>query len=594
MMSRDGEEPASINTDAASPSARPPTTKPSILANSMALLRKQQANALSKSSSRGSSKVGTPRRKTSQPLSLRGIQSPLAASSLNGSQRLSPEIKPSDASSDMKRVESHGDDSSTTTAEVEPATGKTARVVSTLRKFDPGAFGSGRNSAEENRELREKMMTSTTTTSETVADGEDAGERTTAAVGVEKEDAEKDSVVAKAAVQKCSLFPIEAGDVDASRFVKLKLLGKGAIGKVYLVKLEDNSELRYALKVVTKDEMIKKNKVHRVMTEREVLATTAHPYIVAMYASFQTSSRLYYCMEYMAGGEFFRMLQKQPGKRLSEDAARFYAAEVVLALEYLHHMGFVYRDLKPENVLLRGDGHLALADFDLSKQATASAPKVVQKKVGLKDRLKGSLALKTSNSSHRMSAMNQLELVSSAPIIAGDAKSFVGTEEYLAPEVISGEQQAASVDFWTLGIFVYEMIYGETPFKGAEQAITFQNILSQELKFPQDVNVSKEAKDIMRRLLTRAAPKRLGAERGASDVKQHKWFASLNFNLIRNLDPPIKPVVEEDPAWTECVATMADLEKKNLTKHDSAADADGNEESSASPFEKFDSHKPNA
>mmetsp|Transcript_940 Transcript_940/g.2604 ORF Transcript_940/g.2604 Transcript_940/m.2604 type:complete len:579 (-) Transcript_940:962-2698(-) len=570
MASRDYHEP--FGSEELGAGARPPVTKPSKLASSIALLRKQNGGGLSRSSSKNGSAANTPRRKqggTQLPAS-RGLQSPLASSL--GPSTLGPaSLLPSSLKSSQRLNNVSGDGllsnpyrSLSHDAAAAGSPTKAVRVVSTFKKFEPDAFKSMDD--ETGSSVSDEREPKSEATSATESEGGAA------------------TIVAKAAVQKCLEFPVEAGDLDASRFVKLKLLGKGAIGKVYLVRLQQDEkkqegrELRYALKVVTKEEMVKKNKVQRVMTEREVLATTAHPYIVAMYASFQTQSRLYYCMEYMAGGEFFRMLQRQPGKRLSEDAARFYAAEVTLALEYLHHMGFVYRDLKPENVLLRGDGHLALADFDLSKQATASAPKVVQKRVGLKDRLKGSLALKNSNSALRM---DQLELVSKAPIIAGDARSFVGTEEYLAPEVVSGTQQQATVDFWTLGIFIYEMLYGETPFKGAQQDETFRNILTQELKFPADVSVSKDAKDLMRKLLTRNAAKRLGAERGASELREHKWFASLNLDLMRNQEPPIKIEVEEDPAWAQCTATLADLEAKSAAKENSASSA----------FSGFETHK---
>eukprot|EP00186_Timspurckia_oligopyrenoides_P001223 CAMPEP_0182446486 /NCGR_PEP_ID=MMETSP1172-20130603/4232_1 /TAXON_ID=708627 /ORGANISM="Timspurckia oligopyrenoides, Strain CCMP3278" /LENGTH=549 /DNA_ID=CAMNT_0024642423 /DNA_START=59 /DNA_END=1708 /DNA_ORIENTATION=+ len=390
--------------------------------------------------------------------------------------------------------------------------------------------------------------------------------------------------VSQPAVNCCDAFPIQASDVDPSKFIKIRVLGKGAMGKVYLVGLKQEEETDpirlFAMKVVSKEEMVEKNRVQRVMTEREVLASTSHPYIVGMYASFQTNSKLYYCMEYMAGGEFFRMLQRQPGQRISEEAAKFYTAEVILALEYLHHIGFVYRDLKPENVLMRADGHLALADFDLSKQAAPVQPKLVSGKLSLTDRLKGSLALKKSNSK-----LNMVKLVSQEPVLKGDCKSFVGTAEYLAPEVIEGVKQTAGVDWWTLGILMYEMIYGVTPFRGAEQKDTFANILSKDLKFPSDIPISKEGKDLIKRLLTRDPAKRLGAEEGANEVKNHKWFNGINFALIRNMEAPIavvyKPVTDLSPYQK----TMNDLEK------DSGHRDSEDQSSSSSAFLGFESHK---
>jgi len=401
------------------------------------------------------------------------------------------------------------------------------------------------------------------------------------------------TVLAKAAVEYCEAFPVGSEQLHPSRFAKLKLLGRGAVGEVYLVRLlpreasgednevesdleEETEPMLYAMKVVSKEDMIQKNKIRRVLTEREVLASCAHPYIVAMYASFQTSSKLYYCMEHMAGGEFFRMLQQQKDHRVSEDVARFYAAEVILAIEYLHRMGFVYRDLKPENVLMRGDGHIALADFDLSKQAVTVQPKLVGRKLSLTERLKGSLALKKTNSK-----LNMLELVAPEPVLAGDSKSFVGTAEYIAPEVVSGVSQTPAVDWWTLGVLIYEMIFGSTPFQGEDADETFENITKQEIRFPSDVPVSRECKDLIRRLLNRDPKARLGAQFGATQIKEHKWFAGINFALIRNNDAPILPSV--------CKVTTAKLNSTQTTLADldsstsSAVTSTNNSTSSCSP-----------
>lgn len=157
--------------------------------------------------------------------------------------------------------------------------------------------------------------------------------------------ASSEQVLARSAVPYSEVFPVrDTAVVGPKHFQKLKLLGRGGIGKVYLVLLRGTDRL-YAMKQLTKEDIFSRNKIQRVMTEREILATASHPFIVTMYASFQTTHRLCFVMEYCAGGEFFRVLQRQPQKRLREDAARFYAAEVVLALEYLHHVGFIYRDL---------------------------------------------------------------------------------------------------------------------------------------------------------------------------------------------------------------------------------------------------------
>lgn len=208
-------------------------------------------------------------------------------------------------------------------------------------------------------------------------------------------DTRSEIVVARASVPYSDVFPVKERQVGPHHFIKLKLLGRGGIGQVYLVQLRNTDKL-YAMKVLTKDEMIQRNKVKRVMTEREILATANHPFIVTMYASFQTNVHLCFVMEYCAGGEFFRVLQKQPRRRLRETAVRFYAAEVILALEYLHHMGFIYRDLKPENILMRDNGHISLTDFDLSKQAHPVAPRVIQQTLSLSDKIRKSLSLSST------------------------------------------------------------------------------------------------------------------------------------------------------------------------------------------------------
>jgi len=252
------------------------------------------------------------------------------------------------------------------------------------------------------------------------------------------------------------------------------------------------------MKVLDKKEMIKRNKVKRVLTEREILATADHPFIVTLYWSFQSELKLYFFMDYCAGGEFFRMLQKQPGKCLPEEQVKFYAAEVLLALEYLHLMGFVYRDLKPENILLHETGHIMLTDFDLSKQAaTTMGPQVVKKMFG----------------------SGQKDVYTNPELLTN---SFVGTTEYIAPEVIQGFGQTSAVDWWTFGILMYEMLYGCTPYKGRSQDETFSQIVDGDLKFPDHLlySVSSNVKSMIKKLLVVDVKKRLGSVHGAADIKK--------------------------------------------------------------------------
>lgn len=313
-------------------------------------------------------------------------------------------------------------------------------------------------------------------------------------------------------------------EVGPGSFDKIKLIGKGDVGKVYLVREKKSSRL-YAMKVLSKKEMIKRNKIKRALAEQEILATSNHPFIVTLYHSFQSEDHLYLCMEYCSGGEFFRALQTRPNKCIPEDDARFYAAEVTAALEYLHLMGFIYRDLKPENILLHQSGHIMLSDFDLSKQSgPGGAPTMIVGRNG------------TSASS--------LPTIDTKSCIANfRTNSFVGTEEYIAPEVIKGDGHTSAVDWWTLGILIYEMLYGTTPFKGKNRNATFANILRDEVPFPDHSNVqlSNLCKSLIRKLLIKDETRRLGARAGASDVKTHQFFRTTQWALIRHMKPPMIP-----------------------------------------------------
>ncbi|CAI6249396.1 unnamed protein product [Periconia digitata] len=314
-------------------------------------------------------------------------------------------------------------------------------------------------------------------------------------------------------------------EVGPGSFDKIKLIGKGDVGKVYLVREKKSSRL-YAMKVLSKKEMIKRNKIKRALAEQEILATSNHPFIVTLYHSFQSEDHLYLCMEYCSGGEFFRALQTRPNKCVDEDAARFYAAEVTAALEYLHLMGFIYRDLKPENILLHQSGHIMLSDFDLSKQSEPGGrPTMIVGRNG--------------------ASSTNLPTIDTKSCIANfRTNSFVGTEEYIAPEVIKGCGHTSAVDWWTLGILIYEMLYGTTPFKGKNRNATFANILRDDVPFPEGSGApscSTLCKSIIRKLLIKDESRRLGSRAGASDVKTHAFFRTTSWALLRHMKPPIIP-----------------------------------------------------
>ncbi|KAI9103306.1 kinase-like domain-containing protein [Phlyctochytrium arcticum] len=328
-------------------------------------------------------------------------------------------------------------------------------------------------------------------------------------------------------------------EVAPDSFTKLRLIGRGDVGKVYLVEKKTDGKL-YAMKVLSKKEMIKRNKIKRVLAEQEILATSNHPFIVTLYHSFQSEDYLYFIMEYCCGGEFFRALQSLDSKCLLENEARFYAAEVICAVEYLHLMGFIYRDLKPENILLHHTGHIMLTDFDLSKPSSEPGDPGIVKNSGF-------------SSSNHPTAINTKSCTANMR-----TNSFVGTEEYIAPEVIKGCGHTSAVDWWTLGILIYEMLYGITPFKGQNRNSTFTNIICNEVSFPSEPPVSHACKSLIRKLLHKDEEKRLGSRAGAADVKGHPFFKGLNWALLRHeRSPPIVPKIH-DPADTRNFRSLED------------------------------------
>nr|AML77984.1 putative LOV domain-containing protein [Dicranum scoparium] len=331
-------------------------------------------------------------------------------------------------------------------------------------------------------------------------------------------------------------------------FRPIKPLGSGDTGSVHLVELRDTG-LVFAMKAMDKSVMMHRNKVHRARAERDILAILDHPFLPTLYSTFQTQTHVCLITDFCPGGELFLLLERQPRKVFTEDAVRFFAAEVVIALEYLHCVGVVYRDLKPENVLLRENGHIQLTDFDLSF-LTSAKPLLVEPDV-----------LDNRRRKHKRPPP---PIFFAEPVTPSN--SFVGTEEYIAPEIITGQGHSSAVDWWALGILIYEMLYGRTPFRGKNRQRTFTNILQKDLIFPASIPVSLQARQLMRDLLHRSPMKRLGSYRGASDIKSHPFFKSIDWPLLRNMVPPpleaplqlmsehIDPVKAEDLEWDETEA----------------------------------------
>lgn len=300
-------------------------------------------------------------------------------------------------------------------------------------------------------------------------------------------------------------------------FELLKVVGKGSFGKVMQVRKKDTGDI-YAMKVLKKEQLVKRKQVAHTKTERKVLENIIHPYIVSLRFAFQSDSKLYMILDYFNGGELFFHLKSNG--RFDEGRAKFYAAEITLALECLHTNTIVYRDLKPENVLLDEDGHIKLTDFGLSKDSVSG---------------------------------KQL------------THTFCGTPEYLAPEVIHGAGYGQAVDWWSLGTLLYEMLTGLPPFFNTNLHVMYEKIIRAKLTFPS--YVSNDAQSLLVGLLERSPKRRLGSgQTDAEEIKQHAFFKDINFLDLyhKRISPPFKPKT----TLGDLDVTNVDDEFKNETPQD--------------------------
>lgn len=284
-------------------------------------------------------------------------------------------------------------------------------------------------------------------------------------------------------------------------FEYLKLIGRGTFGRVFQVRKKDTKRI-YAMKVLSKKEIAIKKEVTHTMGERKILEKSLEcPFLVGLKFSFQSQHELYFVTDYKSGGELFWHLQREG--RFTEERARFYVAELVIALGHLHKYNIVYRDLKPENILLDATGHVALCDFGLSKPDLGA----------------GQLT-----------------------------NTFCGTTEYLAPEVLLDETGYSKlVDFWSLGVLLFEMCCGWSPFYAEDTQQMYRNICFGKIKFPRGA-IGDDGKQFVKGLLNRNPKHRLGAARDAQDLMEHPFFKDIDFEALANkqLTPPFKPLVESD------------------------------------------------
>lgn len=280
---------------------------------------------------------------------------------------------------------------------------------------------------------------------------------------------------------------IQHSQINMACFDILSVLGRGFYGKVMLCMKKDEGKL-FAIKTVHKDKLAKTKKIYTVFNERNILMNVKHPFIVDICYTFQTESKVYFVLEYVEGGTLYHHLRKE--ERLPIEEVKLYVAELCLAIDYLHKYGILYRDLKPENVMLDLDGHVKLTDFGLAKR--------IKKKKTL---------------------------------------SFCGTTEYLSPEMVSGLPYGKKSDWWSLGILTYELLYGKTPFVDENKGKMYRSILYDDPEFSQLTD--KVTNDFILSLLTKDEFYRPDFK----VIRKHPFFNGINFDDVLNkkYNPLYKP-----------------------------------------------------
>ncbi|XP_054282933.1 cAMP-dependent protein kinase catalytic subunit alpha-like [Macrosteles quadrilineatus] len=279
--------------------------------------------------------------------------------------------------------------------------------------------------------------------------------------------------------------------LQVEHFTFLYQIGAGAFGTVLLVRYRQFGTF-YAMKVLSKKNLVERNYVKKALNEKLILQSLNCPFTISLLNFSQDNSNIYFFLPFISGGELF-VRMTQCGK-FSDNESKFYAAQVILTFEYLHKCGIIYRDLKPENILLDHFGYIKLTDFGLSK------------------------------------------------LVPQRTYTFCGTPDYIAPEIILGQGYGMGVDWWALGVFMYEMSCGKTPFLGINEHATYTNIIIVKYDMPKDFD--KDLKHLIENLLQSDVTKRIGnLKSGVEDVKNHPWFGEINWLALlnRKVAPPFVP-----------------------------------------------------
>ncbi|KAK2782226.1 Serine/threonine-protein kinase [Onygenales sp. PD_12] len=331
-----------------------------------------------------------------------------------------------------------------------------------------------------------------------------------------------------------------------ANFQTLKVIGKGAFGEVKLVQRKTDGKI-YALKSLIKTEMFKKDQLAHVRAERDILADSKDsPWLVKLHASFQDKAYLYLLMEFLPGGDLMTMLIKY--EIFSEDITRFYMAEIVMAIEAVHKLGFLHRDIKPDNILLDRGGHIKLTDFGLStggkKQHDNSYYQALLKNTSAsKDKNRNSGFF---SDAINLTVSNRGQLNTWRKSRRAMAYSTVGTPDYIAPEIFNGQGYTYLCDWWSVGAIMFECLVGWPPFCAEEPTDTYRKIVNWRecLYFPDELTLSKDSEDLIRSFLCdpdRRIGREGGAHLGATQIKNHPFFRGVVWEQLRKIRAPFEP-----------------------------------------------------
>lgn len=363
----------------------------------------------------------------------------------------------------------------------------------------PNLLGNGVQSntvPDNNNNNNNNISSSNTTTTTTANNSSHSNETSTADVTMQgniPKESPNSTNLSKKVSRHAYRDTTTKGKYSLNDFQILRTLGTGSFGRVHLTRSIHNGRF-YAMKVLKKERVVNMKQVEHTNDERRMLKLAQHPFIIRMWGTFHDCHNLFMIMDYIEGGELFSLLRKS--QRFPTPVAKFYAAEAFLAIEYLHDLDIIYRDLKPENILLDKNGHIKLTDFGFAKE------------------------------------------------VADVTYTLCGTPDYIAPEVVATKPYNKSVDWWSFGILIFEMLTGYTPFYDPTPMKTYENILNGTITYPD--YLPPDILDLLQKLIVKDLTQRLGnLQGGSSDVKNHPWFKEVIWErlLSRDIETPYEPPI---------------------------------------------------